>query len=83
VATLQRWFHGMAVGVANYENDPAKQAISDAANAEVDAAIIPIFERLERQAPPNAGWPPHRPLRRAILPVRDMIDLARLRPGPV
>ncbi|MGH6893137.1 MAG: cytochrome P450, partial [Dongiaceae bacterium] len=48
VATLQRWFHGMAVGAANYENDPAKQAISDAVNAEVNSAITPIFERLER-----------------------------------
>ncbi len=48
VKTLQRWFHGMAIGAANYENDPEKQAISDAANAEVEAAIIPIFERLER-----------------------------------
>lgn len=49
VATLLRWFHGMAIGAANYENDPAKQAISDAANAEVDAAVIPLFAQRERQ----------------------------------
>ena len=54
VTTLQRWFHGMAIGAANYENDPEKQAISDAANAEVEAAIIPIFERLERSPDDSA-----------------------------
>jgi cytochrome P450 len=74
VATLQRWFHGMAIGAANYENDPAKQAISDAANAEVDAAIIPIFERLERSPDDSAmsrmlhdGMEPGRTRERAFL----------------
>jgi cytochrome P450 len=47
--TLLRWFHGLAVGAANYENDPAKLAISDPINREVEAAILPIFERLERE----------------------------------
>ncbi|WP_284735858.1 cytochrome P450 family protein [Dongia deserti] len=54
VKTLQRWFHGMAIGAANYENDPEKQAISDAASAEVEAAIIPIFERLEKHPDDSA-----------------------------
>ena len=74
VTTLQRWFHGMAVGAANYENDPAKQAISDAANAEVEAAIIPIFERLERNPDDSAmsrmlhdGMEPGRTRERAFL----------------
>jgi len=53
-ATLLRWFHGLAIGAANYENDPAKQAISDTVAAEVDAAIVPIFERLERH-PDQSG----------------------------
>jgi len=46
-ATLLRWFHGLAIGAANYENDPKKQAVADAAGAEVDAAILPVIARLE------------------------------------
>jgi len=46
--TLLRWFHGLAIGAANYENDPKKQAIADRTSAEVDAAILPAIERLER-----------------------------------
>jgi cytochrome P450 len=46
--TLLRWFHGLSIGAANYENDPKKQAIAAAAGAEIDAAILPVFERLER-----------------------------------
>ena len=74
VRTLQRWFHGMAIGAANYENDPEKQAISDAANAEVEAAILPIFERLERKPDDSAmsrmlhdGMEPGRTRSRAFL----------------
>jgi cytochrome P450 len=74
VSTLRRWFRGMAIGAANYENDPAKQAISDAANAEVEAAIIPIFERLERHPDDSAmsrmlhdGMEPGRTRRREFL----------------
>jgi cytochrome P450 len=74
VKTLQRWFHGMAVGAANYENDPEKQAISDAASAEVEAAITPIFERLERNPDNSAlshmlhdGMEPGRTRSRAFL----------------
>src|SRR5262249_15672065 len=74
VKTLQRWFHGMAVGAANYENDPAKQAISDAANAQAEAAVIPMIERLERQPDDSAmsrmlhdGMEPGRTRSRAFL----------------
>jgi cytochrome P450 len=74
VKTLQRWFHGMAIGAANYENDPEKQAISDAANAEVETAILPIFERLERSPDDSAmsrmlhdGMEPGRTRSRAFL----------------
>jgi len=63
--TLLRWFHGLAIGAANYENDPAKQAVSDPINAEVEAAIVPIFDRLERHPDHSAishmlhdGMPP-------------------------
>jgi cytochrome P450 len=47
--TLLRWFHGLSIGAANYENDPKKQAIAAVAAAEIDAAILPVFERLERE----------------------------------
>ncbi|MBA4096024.1 MAG: cytochrome P450 [Rhodospirillum sp.] len=74
VKTLQRWFHGMAIGAANYENDPEKQAISDAANAEVEAAVLPIFDRLERNPDDSAmsrmlhdGMEPGRTRSRAFL----------------
>ncbi|HVT51719.1 MAG TPA: cytochrome P450 [Dongiaceae bacterium] len=46
--TLLRWFHGLAIGAANYENDPAKQAIADRTSAEIDAAILPALARIER-----------------------------------
>jgi cytochrome P450 len=47
--TLLRWFHGLSIGAANYENDPKKQAVAELAGAEIDAAILPVFERLERE----------------------------------
>jgi len=47
--TLLRWFHGLAIGAANYENDPEKQEIADRTSAEVDAAILPAVARLERE----------------------------------
>ncbi len=46
--TLLRWFHGLSIGAANYENDPRKQAIAAVASTEIDAAILPVFERLEK-----------------------------------
>jgi cytochrome P450 len=44
--TLRRWFVDLAQGAANFEGDPGKQAIADAASREVDATIEPILERL-------------------------------------
>jgi cytochrome P450 len=44
--TLRRWFQGLAQGAANFERDPAKQAVADAASAEVNATIRPILQRL-------------------------------------
>ena len=44
--TLRRWFHGLAQGAINFEDDPAKWAVSDAVGAEVDRTLAPILERL-------------------------------------
>lgn len=44
--TLRRWFADLAQGAANFEGDPARQAVADAASAEVNATIRPILERL-------------------------------------
>jgi cytochrome P450 len=44
--TLRRWFQDLAQGAANFEGDPAKQAVADAASAEVNETVKPILERL-------------------------------------
>jgi cytochrome P450 len=46
--TLRRWFHGLAEGATNFEDDPAKWAASDAVAAEIDEELAPVFERLDR-----------------------------------
>ncbi len=45
-ATLRRWFHDLATGTSNYEGDPAKQAIADAASVEIDGVLRPRLEEL-------------------------------------
>ncbi len=45
--TLRRWFAELAQGAANFEGDPAKQRVADAASAEVDQTVQPILDRLE------------------------------------
>lgn len=47
--TLQRWFAALADGATNFERDPAKQARSDAACAEIEQRLEPLLERLERE----------------------------------
>jgi cytochrome P450 len=47
-ATLRRWFAGMALGAANYEQDPDKQAQCEAVLAELEAYLHPVMTRLER-----------------------------------
>ena len=47
--TLRRWFAAMALGASNYEQDPRKQAASDAVIAELEAYLDPIFTRLEAE----------------------------------
>jgi cytochrome P450 len=44
--TLRRWFHGLALGAINFEDDPAKWAVSNATGAEIDRELAPLFERL-------------------------------------
>jgi cytochrome P450 len=44
--TLRRWFHGLAEGAINFEDDPAKWAVSDATGAEIDRELAPVLERL-------------------------------------
>jgi cytochrome P450 len=44
--TLRRWFHGLAQGAINFEDDPAKWAVSDEIGAEIDAELEPVLERL-------------------------------------
>ena len=47
--TLRRWFADLAVGGANFEQDPAKYAISDRTAAEIDHRLAPVLDRLERE----------------------------------
>ena len=44
--TLRRWFHGLAQGAINFEDDPAKWAVADAVGVEIDRELAPVFERL-------------------------------------
>jgi cytochrome P450 len=44
--TLRRWFHGLAQGAINFEDDPAKWAVSDEVTAEIDGELAPVFARL-------------------------------------
>jgi cytochrome P450 len=43
---LRRWFHGLAEGATNFEDDPAKWKVADATAAEIDVALESVFERL-------------------------------------
>jgi cytochrome P450 len=47
--TLRRWFHGLAQGAINFEDDPARWAVSDATGAEIDRELAPVFERLAQE----------------------------------
>jgi len=47
--TLRRWFHGLATGAINFEDDPAKWAVSDATGAAIDAELGPVLERLDAE----------------------------------
>ena len=47
--TLQDWFHGLAMGATNFEQDAEKQAISDATAADIDAQLRPLMQHLQLQ----------------------------------
>jgi cytochrome P450 len=47
--TLRRWFVELATGAANFEGDPAKQAIADKASQEVNETTQPILDHLESE----------------------------------
>src|SRR3954454_10108038 len=47
--TLRRWFVELATGASNFEGDPEKQRVADAASAEVNETVAPVLERLERE----------------------------------
>jgi len=47
--TLRRWFVELATGAANFEGDPEKQQIADAASAEVNETVAPVVERLRAE----------------------------------
>src|SRR5215212_7349198 len=44
---LRRWFHQLALGAANFEADPDKQRVADAASREVDETVAHILDRLQ------------------------------------
>jgi cytochrome P450 len=44
--TLRRWFHGLAQGAINFEDDAGKWGVSDATGAEIDRELAPVLERL-------------------------------------
>jgi cytochrome P450 len=47
--TLRRWFHGLAQGAINFEDDPARWEVSDATGAEIDRELAPVLERMWAQ----------------------------------
>ena len=46
--TLQGWFHGLAMGAINFENDPDKQRINDETAERIDHELRPLMEQLQR-----------------------------------
>ena len=46
VEQLMTWFEHLGIGASNFEADPAKQAIADAASGEVNAAVDSILDEL-------------------------------------
>ena len=45
-ATLQEWFHGLAMGATNFENDAAKQRINDDTADRIEDELRPLMARL-------------------------------------
>lgn len=49
VATLRDWFHGLALGAINFSDDPERARICEETKAKIDAAMAPVFERIEKE----------------------------------
>jgi len=47
--TLRRWFAGLAEGAVNFAGDPERQALCDAACAEIDERLEPRLRRLSAE----------------------------------
>ena len=46
---LRRWYEGFVTGAANFEGDPDKQAVADAAAAEFEDALLPLLRAHRRE----------------------------------
>lgn len=44
---LQEWFHGLAMGATNFENDPAKAAANDAAARDIESELTPLMTQMQ------------------------------------
>ena len=47
--TLYRWFNDLGMGASNFEADPEKQRVADAASAEVNQTVQGILDRVARE----------------------------------
>ena len=47
--TLRHWFEDLGTGAANFEGDPEKQKVADAASAEVNETVNELLDRLESE----------------------------------
>ena len=56
-ATLVHWFGGLAAGVSNYEDDPAKTELCATVSADIDRHMTPLFDA--RLAEPDEGLVSH------------------------
>lgn len=51
---LQDWFHGLAMGATNFENDPEKTAANNAAAADIEAELTPVMTRMQEKPDDSA-----------------------------
>lgn len=51
---LQEWFHGLAMGATNFENDPDKSAANDAAARDIEAELIPLMTQMQSEPDDSA-----------------------------
>lgn len=51
---LQEWFHGLAMGATNFENDPGKSAANDAAARDIETELIPLMTHMQTEPDDSA-----------------------------